>query len=286
MRQIQVVIFDLDGTLYQDLTFYKRYIHYMLAGTELENQTESLIDETERILQDRHHCKLGEFYDPKNQLWIRHAFGKFSSAYDWLGQALNTDVFGSLYLARMEATEEHLYAGDAWSVTGIVANRQGIHEPKRQEAFRRVRGDMVSEEHGISVHSGVIEAIRNLAGIRKRVLITNTHEASGKELVSYLGLGNVFDEIVYGGNKPWGLASYVRDLSEKEGYAPYQLLSIGDHAWNDLYPVKKAGGRTLWISPYNSHDGTEWDLRLKSLDDLAEFLKKLQDQVENQSATT
>lgn len=31
---------------------------------------------------------------------------------------------------------------------------------------------------------------------------------------------------------------------------PEALISIGDHAFNDLMPISAIGGQTLWIDPY------------------------------------
>ena len=96
------------------------------------------------------------------------------------------------------------------------------------------------------------------------------------EFVAKLGLENAFDKVVYGGNKPVGLVDYLQQYMKENGISPEQIASIGDNAWNELYPIKRMGGRTIMISPYETHDEEVWDLRLRTLDELEAFLLKFE----------
>ncbi|OUM87937.1 MAG: hypothetical protein BAA01_10865 [Bacillus thermozeamaize] len=59
LSEIKVIIFDMDGTLYQEDTFMDRYIRYLLEGTEWEAETDAAVAEARKILYGQHPVKFG-----------------------------------------------------------------------------------------------------------------------------------------------------------------------------------------------------------------------------------
>ena len=53
---------------------------------------------------------------------------------------------------------------------------------------------------------------------------------------------------------------------------PEALISIGDHAFNDLMPISAIGGQTLWIDPYPGIHEPEYTRCVHTLAELAAFL--------------
>ena len=53
---------------------------------------------------------------------------------------------------------------------------------------------------------------------------------------------------------------------------PEILISIGDHAFNDLMPISAIGGQTLWIDPYPDIHEPEYTWCVHTLAELAAFL--------------
>ena len=53
---------------------------------------------------------------------------------------------------------------------------------------------------------------------------------------------------------------------------PEILISIGDHAFNDLMPISAIGGQTLWIDPYPGIHEPEYTWCVHTLAELAAFL--------------
>lgn len=147
--------------------------------------------------------------------------------------------------------------------------KYGIDEAKRQEAFQQVRKEMLQGSSSFERHTGLYEAIRQLSVVQSKLLLTNSPENTGREFIAALGASVLFSDIIYGAGKPVGMEQFMSELMKREGLRPEQILSIGDHAWNDLYPVRKLGGRTAWISAYPSSDPSPWDVRLTTLDELA-----------------
>jgi FMN phosphatase YigB (HAD superfamily) len=171
-----------------------------------------------------------------------------------------------------------MYIGDGWGTIGFMAHYLGIEPAKRTEAFLRVRGEMVSAELGFTRHDALLAAVKRLKSKGYRTLLmTNSPERSSREFVAYMGMEGEFDEVLFNASKPTGLLNRLHRMIEEEGVRPESIVSVGDHAWNDLYPVKKLGGRTIWISPYDSYDEERWDARMSDPDELADFLDRLPD---------
>lgn len=278
MKEIEAVIFDLDGTLYQDVSFHRRYIAYLLEGTEHEEQTDRFIEIADQILRNNHPVKIGCFYDFKLDCAWQGNRDEVTEVITWDGERLNPEKLnrGPWAENRVFPHDSFFYIGDAWSVVALLAKRFSLSYDKIKEAFTRLRESMLSEPYVIRRHQPLIDAIHSLTPLKRKILITNTFAASGRKFVQYLGLERCFDQIIYDGNKPQGMDFVVKALLQDGQYKPQQILSIGDNAWNDLHPVHRAGGRTIWVSPFTSVDTEHWDAACTSLDELTELLLALQ----------
>lgn len=259
-KDIKLLVFDLDGTLYQDEYFVETYLTYLF-----KEDAAKWIQEAHRILNDQHAVKVGHFFNKEMKAGVCHRSGEVTGHYDWDGKDIK--------LAEDISAQNGMhYIGDAWGVIGAIADYMGIPDNDRSNAFNSVRRDMILGNNAIKSHGGLAAAIRGLTSIPYKILMSNSPEEAAVDFVPKLGLDNLFDTIIFGGNKPAGLTSFLKSFMDEKGIKPEQVLSIGDNAWNDLYPVKYMGGRTIWISPYESKDEQVWDMRLRTLDELENLL--------------
>ena len=269
-EDIEVVLFDLDGTLYQDESFYNRYLELLFQHTDYSSEkVQSITDEVSLIVKGGHFLKIGDWYNPENGEWIRDTDdGLFVCTWDGVPQKEHSSY--------TDSRQGLIYAGDVWSLVGILANRYQINESVRKGAFLQVRKEMLNQLSLEMERQVLAEAIQSLTNIRSKILLTNSPEETGREFVDTLGYLDAFDHIVYSAGKPAGVESFMRELMKREQLQAHQIVSIGDHAWNDLYPVRELGGHTVWISPYDSSDLNQWDLRISTLHELSELLQQLQ----------
>jgi FMN phosphatase YigB (HAD superfamily) len=267
LQNIEVVIFDLDGTLYQDGTFYKRYLELLFEEGEHSARLGEFLEDMASLLEGRHFSGIGDWYHPGSDTWTRGT-DPHPVYRNWLGEEQS--------VSPKETDAASIYAGDAWSLVSIFAARYGVSEGRRQQSFQQVRKEMLQGASSFERHHDLYEAIGNLTGVRTRILLTNSPENTGREFIAALACLELFNEIVYGAGKPSGLERYMQQLMDRESLRPDQILSIGDHAWNDLYPVRKLGGRTVWLSPYPSSESAQWDVKLETLDELTALLVELQ----------
>jgi FMN phosphatase YigB (HAD superfamily) len=56
---------------------------------------------------------------------------------------------------------------------------------------------------------------------------------------------------------------------------PETVISIGDHAYNDLMPIQQKGGRTVWLNPFPNIERPVCDVEVETLDELAGYLTTL-----------
>ncbi|MFC5591835.1 HAD family hydrolase [Sporosarcina soli] len=262
LKKIKVIIFDMDGTLYQDYTFLGRYVRHLLQDVLPQETIESKVREAYAILEGNHIARLGYFYNRENQTVYAHQNMQLTKSFQWNGEE-NEDLDQQL--------EQLSYIGDPWGIAMLYAIQHGIDEQKRMRAFHQVREEMLTDPYEIFCHHPLFVAISKLH-VEKKILMTNTPEPSGPEFVKHLNIEQLFDEYVYGAEKPYGIQSTVERLL-KEGYAAHEILSIGDNPWNDLHPVKKSGGKTCLITKYAYSDPTEWDISVRTIEELTEFLQ-------------
>ncbi|MBB3111468.1 FMN phosphatase YigB (HAD superfamily) [Paenibacillus phyllosphaerae] len=276
LSDLKVIIFDMDGTLYQDHTFMERYIRYLLADTEAEAHMESAVALGTDILSGSHPVQCGHFYHVDEDVVLVRETGRFIQALNWEGNVV--PIASGLADAGADESvmmKQLVPFGDPWGVAAVIGRRYKLPERKRQEAFERVRREMVQEPYRFAYSSSLFEALAALTAVDKKIVMTNTYLESGLEFLHYMQIYPLFDEVYCGAEKPDGIAKYMTELLA-QGYKPEQILSVGDNPWNDLEPVRQLGGRTCLISPYASAESSKWDIRLTELDELEHLLRLTQ----------
>lgn len=273
---IKVVIFDMDGTLYQEDTFVDRYIRYLLEGTEWEEEVEASIAASRNILSGNYPIKLGHFYHKLDGVVLVQHAGSFVQGFTSEGTELEGQEFAEKYRFLSLYDSNLIYMGDPWGIVGTIRLKYKISEEKMKTAFERVREEMILAPYQFELHREMLLTIQNLTAVDKKILMTNTYEKSGIAFLHYMQIHHMFNEIYCGADKPFGIKTFIESLLE-QGYQPHEILSIGDNPWNDLYPVKQLGGRTCFITPYQTGDEKQWDLHLHSLDELMQLMHAIQE---------
>ncbi|NBD25656.1 HAD family hydrolase [Paenibacillus glycinis] len=277
LSAIKVVIFDMDGTLYQEDTFLERYIRYLLEGTEHEEATDEAMRLGRAIIAGEHAIGFGHFYHMRDDVGLVLEGERFVRGFTWEGAAIEEGTIRE-YGAFSEQAVHLIPIGDPWGVVTALGRKYRLPESKLRSAFDRVRQEMLLPPHRFERHDKLFEALEALGAVDKKILLTNTHFESGIAFMGYMGIRHLFDDVVCGANKPAGLHAYFNALLA-QGYQAHEILSIGDNPWNDLHPAKKLGGRTCMISPYPSGDPEIWDLRLRRLDELEQLMRAIQESI-------
>jgi FMN phosphatase YigB (HAD superfamily) len=134
------------------------------------------------------------------------------------------------YLERFERYlqgEGGIEAADAWDAAMRAAGRDG--DPARhQEAFRRAREYLDSEECAIEVPAGLRETVERIRPRSRLVLLSNTPAFGVFGLLGRLGVADLFDEVVCEAGKPGSLPARLAAARAVFGLPADALLSVGD----------------------------------------------------------
>lgn len=269
MDNIQIIIFDLDGTLYRDEIFYKRFISHILKDSEYKAYEEDIQRKAENILTGKDSFALGHFYDREEDV-----NGKSLEERLNIQSIVNTQEDFEDYLNR-----KYMCVQDGWGLVFMLAHRLGLSQAVANAGFAKVREEMLMKEYAIEISDKLIEVLGELSRYTKAMyMLTNTNEPEAVEFTKYIKLEDKFTTIKYGAKKPFGLIELLPKILEEHKVKGSEILAIGDHGYNDLYPVKAIGGKTILTTPYKIDSKVKWTVEVSSLEELTKELEKVLDQ--------
>lgn len=261
---MKTVIFDLDGTIYQNKVFHRDYIHYLMEGTDKASWESALIDFIEDTFSGKGLVMNRFYYNTQIDA---------TSPEEFLS-ALKKQICPPFTYKEALIQTNALYLGDAWAVVTLIGAVLGlIAEGRGDELYYRIRKQM--ELDGMQGNPYLKDAIIDLSKRCNVILMSNSYEATAKEFLRQLDYENVFPRICCSANKPFDMISNLKKIDPAIFEHPDTILSIGDHAFNDLMPIAQIGGQTVWMNSYTNITESNWDLELDSLDKLAAYLKTL-----------
>lgn len=263
-QNFKTVIFDLDGTIYQNTTFHTDYIHYLVEDTALKAWTTPLIQFCEGVFTGEN-LVMNEFYSTKAI--------KAESPEQYFA-ALEENILEAISYEQALVQDDLLFLGDAWAVLTLIGETLDLFGNGRQDLiYRKTREKM--EQRGMEGNVKLKKAIVELTTRCNVILLSNSYEQTAREFLRQLGFARVFPVLGSSANKPFEMISKLEELDANIFSEPQAVLSIGDHAFNDLMPIERKGGSTVWINPFKNIAKAKCDLELACLDELAEFLHTL-----------
>ncbi len=263
-QNVKTVIFDLDGTIYQNVSFHRTYLHFLLEGTPWAKWEEEFVEFVDDVFAGKN-LVMNRFYQivPVQVTTPQDFFAV-------LEQCICPTVSYEQALTRSDL----VYLGDAWAVVTFVGEMLGLLGDQRSDSiYRRVRSHM--EQQGMQGNLRLKDAIRELASQCNVVLMSNSYEATAQEFLRQLGYEGIFPCLCSSANKPVDMIAQLERIDPQILAEPATVLSIGDHAYNDLMPIQQKGGRTVWINPFQNIARPKRDVELASLDELAGYLENI-----------
>ena len=165
------------------------------------------------------------------------------------------------YLARGvgEHTEPELLAAtDGWeAVQRLATLRFDVGRTELDEAFLASRAALAGPELAVEVPGGLLDTLATIRPSTRVVLATNSPQLGLAALLTRIGAGEAFDEIINSAAKPSGLPRILASIAaEVDARAtPWRIFSIGDHWHNDIAPAREFGASTGYIDRFNRADG-------------------------------
>lgn len=264
MENIKTVVFDLDGTIYQNNDFHHDYIRFLLEDSEKRSWEHVLVSYVEGV------------YCGRNLIMNRFYRSKILSAntpeayFSLLEQALLSESQGEA----VSGYEDCIYLGDAWAVVTLIGKTLGLLEGDRADAiYHRTRNKMSAD--GMQGHRRLHDCILQMNRYYTTVLLTNSYSETAEDFLKQLGFENIFEKVVFSAQKPWGMVDNLKKHCPDLSIAPQTFLSIGDNAFNDLLPLMRLGSKGLWINPFQDIHEPPYDVSVHSLDELADYIEDM-----------
>lgn len=263
---IKTIVFDLDGTIYQNNTFHYDYIHFMLDGTDKAGWEKELVRYVDKVYCGQHLIM--------NSFYINRRINAESPAE--LFSAIELGLMPDISYEEAILNEDCIYLGDAWAVVNFIGKALGVLDGERYNKIYKLTREKMSLD-GIHGNGRLLSAVKNAGQCYTTVLLSNSYEATAKAFLKQLGFDGAFSKVAFSADKP-------REMTEKLGTEypelyihPKSFLTIGDHAFNDLMPLQRLGCKTIWINPFTNIHKPVYDKMVHTLDELAQYLESMCD---------
>lgn len=264
VSEIKTIVFDLDGTIYQNTVFHRDYLRFLVEGTQKAGWADVLIAYADGVFLGKH-LAMNAFYETK-RIDADSPLSFF--------RALENARLPALSYEEALLRDDCVYTGDAWAVVTLLGLALGLLEGDRGDLiYRRTRDSMSAD--GMKGNARLREVIRSLGDSFETVLLSNSPAGTALEFLEQLAFHDVFQKTMFSANKPAGMLDALRSLDVPVLEHPQSVLSIGDHAYNDFAPLQRLGCRTLWVNPFRGIREPACDASVRTPDDLAEFLERL-----------
>lgn len=250
LENIKLIVFDLDGTLYEDTHHFDYYAEQIKKKLPLDKQ-EAFLKDYHAVLDDKHTLKIGRVYDIEKDLILVQLDGKVREAYKWDGIRLSSTEVQELYPELITFDRETMCnVGDLWWVPNSIGRHYGLTGEQAQNSFIETREFMMTDEfvmNPVPLFKETLESIRDHV---KLVLLTNSPQPDSEQIINKLGLSEVFHQTIFEGRKPSLTKERFTEIKNAFNVEFTAILSIGDNYINEILPAKKLGCRTLFIDPH------------------------------------
>lgn len=274
LESIEVIVFDLDGTLYEDVGHFTYYAERLKEKLP-ENIQYKFQRDYKKALNNIHALKIGRVYDVENDLILVYK-DRVTEAYHWDGQQLNESKIAEFYPAPLSFDMERMISiGDSWWIPAAIALHYGLNSKESYQAFLETRDYMKGPEYDISPVKGLKEVLKYLSNKVRLVLLTNSPKPDSEAILEKLSLNHIFAEKVFNAQKPAKAKEQFQNISNNFRINYEAILSVGDNYLNEILPAKKLGCQSLFIDHYSLGLEREEGLSVHNCKQLVQFLKKL-----------
>lgn len=277
LKAVRAVIYDLDGTVYDDTSHFEAYARAIQSHLDEEVQ-EAFWADYSAVLGGQHPAlRIGTLYDVERDLVLEVKGGRVERALHWEGFEAPLLVRDQLY-GDQPLQPDHrtlLNVGDLWWVPVAVSHHYGGQPERHQQSFLAIREQMSDPGFVMKSIPGLAESIESLRGRLVQVLVTNSPQPDSEAILTKVGLMGRFDRAYFSANKPAGLDPIIHELCRDFQIDPEAILSVGDNLVNEIAPARLLGCQTALIDPHGVADAEVADLVVPSMGHLLPTLRTL-----------
>lgn len=266
----EVVIFDLDGTLYEGKGHFKLHTENLKSRVD-EDKRDAFQKLYDAYENENSPLQIGKIYDGKRDLiWSWDPFlEELTEARNWDDEIVEvSDVQKHLQASDFDFNN-WVPIGDGWWPPYAVARHFGVGIDEIQESYNQTKVQMAELDGFLNHTPGLKEYLEELTKHKTLIVCTNSDLEDAKRLLNFLELEQYFDDMIASAMKPVNTKKHFNQVMEKYNVSGEKIVSVGDNFMNEIAPALQLGMNTVWITgvkeaPFN-------DDRLTMVETLAVF---------------
>ncbi|WP_100398979.1 HAD family hydrolase [Bacillus sp. FJAT-44742] len=270
--KVKLVIFDLDGTLYEDTHHFEFYAEELSKKLKPEKR-ELFWNDYQSILKGNHPVAVGKIYDAKRDriLTVNPENNNVVKVFDWEGTELDEQ---SYYSGSLTYDFDHLIAiGDGWWLPVAAAKHYGVGST--YDSYCKTKDYMQTDEFTFADNPGLRETLLHLGEKKDLVLITNSQADDVERLLLTLKLHGVFPEVISSAKKPQNTSKHFQELLSRYHVKAEEAVSIGDNYLNEIAPAEQMNMQAILVDPTGKAEVRENTKVVSTLSELFEEIKAL-----------
>lgn len=265
----RLLIFDLDGTLYEDTDHFDYYAS-LLKETLPPEKRDAFTTEYRKILAGDHPLSIGKVYDVTRDaiLQLDPATLEVEAACDWDGSPWPQNRIRQTYPGSLTLDFDRTVAiGDGWWIPFAVAKHYGAGDT--YPFYVKTKEYLAAHEHLLTRTPGLKSWLEEQRKTKILVLVTNSERDDVQRLLSRLHLDGLFHRIVTSARKPTHTAKIFQSLIRDYRVSPTEAVSIGDNFLNEIAPALNLGMKAVFLqgTPF-VNDQDDHLLVIRSMRDL------------------
>ncbi|KZE93085.1 Phosphoglycolate phosphatase [Geobacillus stearothermophilus] len=272
---IKAIVFDLDGTLYEETEHFDYYAEQVAKRLKTADRPR-FWDDYRAVLAGRHPLRIGSVYDTKEDLILQLEKGAVREARRWSGEQLEARAAEALYPGAVTIDLDRFFSiGDLWWVPSSIGRHYGLTNEDTYAAFLETREWMMGPEFTMKGAPGFAETLAELREKTALVLMTNSPEPDSEAILRKLGLADVFHYKIFQAAKPVKTVAHLEAIRARFGVEYKQMLCVGDNIGNDIAPARRLGCRTMLIDAYGLAKPGDADVIVASTSACVPVLRRL-----------
>jgi FMN phosphatase YigB (HAD superfamily) len=272
---VKAIVFDLDGTLYEE-THHFEYYAAQVAKRLREGDQHCFWEDYHSVLSGRHPLRIGSVYDAGKDLILFLQNGFVSEAYRWNGEKLAVAEVKAIYPGQVKIDLDRLFSiGDLWWVPSSIGHHYGLTNEETYAALLETRQWKMGPDFAMKGVPGLAETLQKLKNNVALILMTNSPEPDSEAILRKLKLADVFHHKIFQAGKPIKTASHLQTIRDRYHIQYEEMISIGDNLENDILPACRLGCRTIFIDAYRLAKQGDADVIVASMSECVSVLRRL-----------
>ncbi|SET73295.1 putative hydrolase of the HAD superfamily [Salinibacillus kushneri] len=249
IEKTDVIIFDLDGTLYEGDQHFALMVNHLKQRLP-EKHHQSFDELYQQSLAGKHALTIGKVYDiQEDVIWTWNPFTtELTNAQNWNNELVHIKNAPDKLAVSEFDYKRFVPIGDGWWPPYSIARHFGLSNEDTQWAYRRTKEQMAKLDGMLEPTPGLQEYLEELSKTKKLVLITNSEMEDVHRLLRFLDLDHIFSDIVPSALKPTNTKKHFKDVLARYNEKPEQVLSIGDNFMNEVAPALQLGMYAVWLT--------------------------------------